>query len=67
MNFFDPRQAPSGAALTPVAANEDFGPAKDPADPRVEPPPATRGWDAFEVWRTRVRDARRDVAPRRLG
>ena len=26
----------------------------------VEPAPRPSGWDPFEVWRTRVRDARRD-------
>ena len=27
----------------------------------VEPSPRPSGWDPFEVWRTRVRDARRDT------
>jgi len=27
----------------------------------VEPSPRPAGWDPFDVWRTRVRDARRDA------
>jgi hypothetical protein len=40
------------------AANEAACPAGAAA--AVEPSPRPTGWDPFEVWRTRVRDARRD-------
>ena len=40
----------------PAAANDDLGPVL----PVQEVQAATTGWDPFEVWRTRVRDARRD-------
>jgi hypothetical protein len=39
-----------------LAANDDLGPAP-PATP--SPSAGASGWDPFEVWCTRVRDARR--------
>lgn len=46
------------------AANDTLGPG--PAAPARLPgllPTAATGWDPFEVWRTRVRDARLAPAP----
>ena len=43
--------------LLTEAANDDPRPAGAAAT--VEPAPRPAGWDPFEVWRTRVRDARR--------
>jgi hypothetical protein len=40
------------------AANDEFHPAGRPETPAA--PTGPGGWDPFEVWRTRVRDARRD-------
>jgi hypothetical protein len=40
------------------AANDEGRP--NGAAAAVEPAPRPTGWDPFEVWRTRVRDARRD-------
>ena len=65
MNFSDSRSVPRGANLTTSATAPDAVP--DEEAPTAEPRPAAPGWDAFEVWRTRVRDARRDVMPRRAG
>ncbi len=45
--------------LLTEAANEELDPAGAAA--AVEPVPRPSGWDPFEVWRTRVRDARRDA------
>jgi len=44
--------------LSAQAANEASHPAGAAA--AVEPALRPGGWDPFEVWRTRVRDARRD-------
>lgn len=40
------------------AANDDHGPAAQIM--REQATTGTDGWDPFEVWRTRVRDPRRD-------
>lgn len=45
------------AGSVALAANDDHGPAE--AAPVEEAPGGESGWDAFEVWRTRVRDPRR--------
>jgi hypothetical protein len=45
--------------LPAEAANEAVHPAGAAAT--VDPVPRLVGWDPFEVWRTRVRDARRDA------
>jgi hypothetical protein len=45
--------------LLTEAANDASGPTGAAAS--VEPSPRPQGWDPFEVWRTRVRDARRDT------
>ncbi len=45
--------------LLTEAANDEARPAGAAAT--VEPSPRPSGWDPFEVWRTRVRDARRDA------
>jgi hypothetical protein len=45
--------------LLTEAANEELRPAGAAA--AVDPSPRPVGWDPFEVWRTRVRDARRDA------
>ena len=58
------RSAPLGANPTPAFATGTAEPAGEQARPEA-PPPVPLGWDPFEVWRTRVRDARRDVAPGR--
>ena len=47
-------------SLPTEAANDERSP--DGAAAAVEPAPRPAGWDPFEVWRTRVRDARRDEA-----
>lgn len=39
------------------AANDDDGPAPTASERAA---PEAQAWDPFEVWRTRVRDARRD-------
>lgn len=44
--------------LPAEAANDDHGPPV--AAVVVAPSPIPSGWDPFEVWRTRVRDAGRD-------
>jgi hypothetical protein len=43
--------------IVPAAANDDLGPARMSPEPQA----VASGWDPFEVWRTRVRDARRDA------
>jgi hypothetical protein len=48
----------STVRLPSEAANDELRPAGAAA--AVEPSPRLAGWDPFEVWRTRVRDARRD-------
>ena len=45
--------------LLTEAANEAQHPPGAAA--AVDPSPRPAGWDPFEVWRTRVRDARRDA------
>jgi hypothetical protein len=45
--------------LLTEAANEEQHPTGAAAV--VDPSPRPTGWDPFEVWRTRVRDARRDA------
>lgn len=65
-------QGKSGAVAAGVAlaANDDRGPERHPdggpdaalpgaASATLSHDGATAGWDPFEVWRTRVRDARR--------
>jgi hypothetical protein len=47
-----------GTIRLPAEAANDAVPA---AAATVEPAPRTAGWDPFEVWRARVRDARRDA------
>jgi hypothetical protein len=51
-------QGPTGAVPEAVslAANDDRGPVRTPPE---APAASTPGWDAFEVWRSRVRDPRR--------
>jgi hypothetical protein len=53
-------QGPTGAVSDAVslAANDDRGPVRTPADAPAAST-STQGWDAFEVWRSRVRDPRR--------
>ena len=45
--------------LLTEAVNDGLGQAGVGAS--VNPSPQPVGWDPFEVWRTRVRDARRDT------
>lgn len=45
------------AGSVALAANDDDGPAHAAAVEKATGPES--GWDAFEVWRTRVRDPRR--------
>jgi hypothetical protein len=53
-------QGPTGGVPDAVslAANDDHGPVRTPVD-AAAPSTTTHGWDAFEVWRSRVRDPRR--------
>ena len=67
MNFPELRSAPRGANLATASATVDLESVRGEPTRRPESPPVPLGWDPFEVWRTRVRDARRDVAPRRAG
>ena len=67
MNLAHSSPPPRGANLTTFAATPDPGAVPDEEAPASIPSPVVPGWDAFEVWRTRVRDARRDVVPRRAG
>ncbi len=59
---------PEGAEGSPFAqrpspaANEDFPGPGSAADASAPPRP---GWDAFEVWRTRVKVARSAATPER--
>jgi hypothetical protein len=45
------------------AANDSSGPASPDRSAGGRSSAAAAGWDPFEIWRTRVRDARRN-APR---
>jgi hypothetical protein len=61
MKHFDPRTTPRGVGFGGLAANDEQGPvaaAPDAAEARAAVP---AGWDPFEIWRTRVRDARREA------
>jgi hypothetical protein len=44
------------------AANDEHGAVRLKSAPSFARD-ASSGWDPFEVWRTRVRDARRDALP----
>jgi hypothetical protein len=62
MKHFDSRTTLRGAGFGDVAAaNDEQGPV--PATPAAASGrvPVTAGWDPFEIWRTRVRDARREL------
>ena len=59
MKQFDTLTRFDTVQLLTEAANERQHPAGAAA--AVEPLPRPAGWDPFEVWRTRVRDARRDA------
>ena len=65
MNVSNSRLAPRGAHPTTSTSTGTLDATGDEPAPKAEAPPVPIGWDAFEVWRTRVRDARRDVTPRR--
>jgi hypothetical protein len=55
-------QGKSGAVAegsVALAANDDLGPALAADELAAS---AAAGWDPFEVWRTRVRDARRSAS-----
>ena len=65
MTLPNSRPAPRGAHPLTATTTGTVDPVRDEQAPQAEPPPVPLGWDAFEVWRTRVRDARRDVTPRR--
>lgn len=43
-----------------AASNDELGPAPRRSSLGSAPEP-TGGWDPFDVWRTRVRDARQDT------
>jgi hypothetical protein len=43
-----------------AASNDELGPAPRHSS-LVTTPESTGGWDPFDVWRTRVRDARQDT------
>ena len=59
MKSFDTLTQFATVLLPSGAANDDGRPGGSAAT--VEPVPRPTGWDPFEVWRTRVRDARRDA------
>ena len=61
MKTSDNRSIKRDADLPRQAANDTpaGGEQREPERPTVA------GWDAFEVWRTRVRDARQEALPRR--
>jgi len=59
MKQFDALNRFATVRLLTEAANEGQHPAGAAA--AVDPVPRPSGWDPFEVWRTRVRDARRDA------
>jgi hypothetical protein len=68
MNTFDPRSTSRGAAPPAfVAANDDHAAANARPLRTLESKLGSVGWDPFEIWRTRVRDARRDAALPRAG
>lgn len=48
-------------SLPTEVASDELDPARAAA--RADASPRPGGWDPFEVWRTRVRDARRDADP----
>ena len=61
MNPYDPLVlAHLGDCEESEACNDDLGPivSRHGSTPA---PAATSGWDPFDVWRRRVRDARRDA------
>lgn len=45
------------------AANDDHGPQFARGAAAFSHAPGTLGWDPYEIWRSRVRDARRDAVP----
>jgi len=60
-------QQPHTGAAPPGAVNEEFSVAGAPGAaaasagaPRALRHAPSAGWDPFEIWRTRVRDARRE-------
>jgi hypothetical protein len=59
MKQFDALTRFATVRLQTEAANEPLRAADAAAT--VDPAPRLPGWDPFEVWRTRVRDARRDA------
>ena len=66
MNHIDPLATPrSVTSADYTAANDDSVPARMPEPRDLHRPSGAGGWDAFEIWRTRVRDARRDAPPPR--
>lgn len=68
MNLFEPRSLPRGALPTEqIAANDDLAPSRTLAGRTTDALLGVAGWDPFEIWRTRVRDARRDATRPRPG
>jgi hypothetical protein len=66
MKHIDPRTAPrSVTSADYTAANDDSGLFRTQEPRDVHRPAGAGGWDAFEIWRKRVRDARRDAPPPR--
>lgn len=75
MNLADQGTTGVRPEAAPTAANDDHHPANLPVAPTaalradapatlpVETPAGeAAGWDAFEIWRSRVRDPRRDAS-----
>jgi hypothetical protein len=60
MHPADQGKTGAGPDVLALAANDDHGPAAAGTDAAASHP---GGWDPFEVWRTRVRDARRLPEP----
>jgi hypothetical protein len=62
MKHFDPRTSPRDAGLAEfTAANDPQGSAASVGPARAARGTSPGGWDPVEIWRTRVRDARRDA------
>jgi hypothetical protein len=62
MQHFESRTAPRGAGNAGYAAADDAqAPSPGGGAAGGAPGASPGGWDPLEVWRTRVRDARRDA------
>lgn len=62
MKTTKPHGADEFASSALVAANEPTMPAVAPKE-RAQPPGTSRGWDPYDVWRTRVKTPRETDTP----